>query len=491
MLAKLCPRCISCGHVKCGDCPLELVKNKGTKNQNIEALQIGRAASLSAGDQSLHPTKTIQTSLTHSSQDETETRLLGVSEPESSRFSEDCECSPRSCQWDDYLDPSFDLVSTVDKDTFPAGLFGTESSFDFEGTLTSQFDTSSGSQPLHHNEWNAAIIPNDDMLATHHLLPQSLLNATCSTEACTQYADGYDPPQNQELGIAGHPTYTFEPQGPAQSFFEVDSVDGPQVPGNSQHSTSWINDASGLASESLGPQDTSIYAPTAQAVNPSYLLSIIEPLQHQSKASPSPESPLSYSPWNKTMGGENIDNKRLTSQVDRKDRHTNGSTEACESCSSATESDRAKPLACLFYKRNPDLYSACIFKDFKTISALRQHLNKDHKLRPYHCTSCWDSFHDNMSLKRHTNCQPTSGIPVDQLPMIYKGRDNSIMKWNWIWKRLFGKETPLPKCPYAHPMQDMKYHNLRQFSQYLATRGTSFTIDEVRDAMSTWVVSNT
>ncbi|OTA70041.1 hypothetical protein K449DRAFT_427553 [Hypoxylon sp. EC38] len=476
MLSELYPTCVSCGHETCSDCihgtnqPTEKKKNRDTKNN--EALQ-SRASSPpvrnTAADLYLPLSKGMPTDLAHSSQNVTEIGLI--------------ECSPRSCQWDNF-DPS-DLVSTVNQDTFTAGLFNTESSFDLGDSLTYQFDLSSGSYPL-QDKWSVDM-PSDDTIAP---LPQLQLD-TGSAEA---YADESGL-EVHKLGASCNYSYSIEPQILKSSFLDgVNLANDSQllnklIPNNPQYSTSWTSHPDRQATESY-PQDTLIYAPTPRIVNPPHLASKTGPMEYQVEAFSSPKSRRSNSSCSKNGDDEQIVKKRLISQGDRKDGYAGGTAEACESCSAATEPNKDKPLACLFYKRNPDLYASCIFKDFKTISTLRQHLNKDHKLGPYHCTSCWDTFSDKKSLEAHKNCQPTGGIPVDRLPTIYKARDSFSTKWYWTWRKLFGEKTPPPKCPHRHHIQDMKCYNLRQFSRYLASKGTSFTIHEIDDAISKWVASN-
>ncbi|KAI1764202.1 hypothetical protein GGR53DRAFT_331113 [Hypoxylon sp. FL1150] len=102
---------------------------------------------------------------------------------------------------------------------------------------------------------------------------------------------------------------------------------------------------------------------------------------------------------------------------------------ACNSCLSDS-TVLEKPLACVFYKYNPEQYSSCMQKRFKDIGHLAQHLKKHHR---------------------------------GKIPRIPKAHQkNSNWKWYWVWNKLFERHPP-PKCPYAHPDQDMKAHNLHQF----------------------------
>ncbi|KAI1100204.1 hypothetical protein F4804DRAFT_54980 [Jackrogersella minutella] len=166
------------------------------------------------------------------------------------------------------------------------------------------------------------------------------------------------------------------------------------------------------------------------------------------------------------------------SQADCEHAHIDVIDRACKFCALSTKPTTARTLACLFYKHNPSLYERCFHKEFKNISALRQHLDKDHKLGTHHCSSCWISFNDEMSLTAHKDsCQPTGGIPVDKLPPIYKAHDNPGKKWYWTFRQLFGHTATPPKCPYPHPRQDL----LDQFCQHLEAKGTKF--DEFQNAI--------
>ncbi|KAI1806122.1 hypothetical protein F4811DRAFT_511882 [Daldinia bambusicola] len=205
---------------------------------------------------------------------------------------------------------------------------------------------------------------------------------------------------------------------------------------------------------------------------------------------PRPRSPLRRN----SDGCQSNINKRKFYQEDPEDRPAHKTFRACESCSSTTSIDENRPLACLFYKRDPARYASCIKKKFKNISALRQHLDNDHRLGVYHCKSCWDSFADQESLDAHAPCEPTNGSSVDQLPPIPKARGPNPNakfnnKWYWAWKKLFGEKTALPDCPYSHPTRDMAGHLFNQFLQDLTTQGTKLDVRGFEEAMSQWLAS--
>lgn len=108
---------------------------------------------------------------------------------------------------------------------------------------------------------------------------------------------------------------------------------------------------------------------------------------------------------------------------------------ACNSCM-LDKAVLGKPLACVFFKYNPEKHSSCMQKSFKDIGHLGQHVKKHHRGK----------------------------IP----PIPRAHQKNSNWKWYWIWGKLFHERLPPPKCPYPHPDQDMKAHNLHQFFRGLS-----------------------
>ncbi|KAI0447696.1 hypothetical protein F4803DRAFT_545753 [Xylaria telfairii] len=139
--------------------------------------------------------------------------------------------------------------------------------------------------------------------------------------------------------------------------------------------------------------------------------------------------------------------------ISKGDRAVKGASRNYDCC----EPGGSQRLACLFYKHDPRQYVDCMLKSFNTIGHLRQHLNQSHKLGPNHCTSCWRTFNTVDSLSNHntTQCVPTGGVPVDDLPVFPRMRSPPDKKWFWGWKKLFGEAAAPPKCPYFHPLEDL------------------------------------
>ncbi|KAK6849054.1 hypothetical protein PG995_012887 [Apiospora arundinis] len=116
---------------------------------------------------------------------------------------------------------------------------------------------------------------------------------------------------------------------------------------------------------------------------------------------------------------------------------------------SDTNSASNTKLACHFYKMNPKQHASCAAKTFQNISAVNQHLRKDHIPKGRHtCDACFQSFPSDGALQSHAKsgyCRPTGGSPA---------------KWYTVWDRLF-PELERPRSPYI----DL-YHDIDQFVQY-------------------------
>ncbi|KAK8857014.1 hypothetical protein PGQ11_012926 [Apiospora arundinis] len=122
-------------------------------------------------------------------------------------------------------------------------------------------------------------------------------------------------------------------------------------------------------------------------------------------------------------------------------------------------------LACHFYKMNPKQHASCAAKTFQNISAVNQHLRKDHIPKGRHtCDACFQSFPSDGALQSHAEsgyCRPTGGISVDKLPYLSRKHDTpASAKWYTVWHRLF-PELERPRSPYI----DL-YHDIDQFVQY-------------------------
>ncbi|KAF2968778.1 hypothetical protein GQX73_g4831 [Xylaria multiplex] len=142
-------------------------------------------------------------------------------------------------------------------------------------------------------------------------------------------------------------------------------------------------------------------------------------------------------------------------------RGTTDASRYCEAC----ESSGKQRLACPFYKYEPQQHPGCMFKGFKTIGHLGQHLKQNHRLKPNHCKLCWRSFETADLLTNHTQyCIRTGGVSVDDLPEFPRMRLPAEKKWYWGWKKLFGQAAALPHCPFVHPIQDLKAHLWAQYT---------------------------
>ncbi|KAI2473160.1 hypothetical protein F4781DRAFT_380742 [Annulohypoxylon bovei var. microspora] len=518
MSPKLTPKCLICGH-KCKNCPTEFAWGEkederdslySRSEENVtfakgEALRhfengalrhfedgalrktdqpsISRASTLPAVDTSVYqtnplqyldPTKETETtipdlaSLIHSYHNETEP--IGGVEQEIGRLGqiyEDGECTPRSCSGDDISD-TFDLDTTVDKDkdeSLASVLFGED-----YPDLPLDFDFPSILQQYQNN---ADTFLNDGTYSFN-----------------TDNAESLSANSGIDL------TYPNQPDQPGQPDLDrqLDLWDG-DMPNflvgdnttNIAHISAAIEPSTLLSNPLIDAAPGSyshlpFHSPVIPHSNMHHQLPTTEPPLNQIKTSLSP-APFPPSPsGQESQDRQHINKKRKTSQIIR----------ACESCLSTTELNGKSlvPLACPYYKHDPLKYLKCSSMGFKNISSMKQHLDTKHKLKDHHCKICWISFNDERSLKAHAGCQPTSGIPVDELNQIPKHQKGDNWKWYWTCRQLFGQNTPTPDCPYRHPRRDMKDYCADQFLQHLRTKGTHFDVCEMEEIRPQWVASD-
>ncbi|RWA13395.1 hypothetical protein EKO27_g1741 [Xylaria grammica] len=151
-------------------------------------------------------------------------------------------------------------------------------------------------------------------------------------------------------------------------------------------------------------------------------------------------------------------------QSSRANRITTGAPKKYECCKSSCK----QRLACPFYKYEPQLHPNCMFKSFKTIGHMGQHLKQNHKLKPNHCKLCWRSFETTDLLTNHTQyCVQTGGVSVNGMGKFPRMRWPVEKKWYWCWEKLFGKEVMQPECPFSHPIDDLQSHLLAQYNNPL------------------------
>ncbi|KAI1380559.1 hypothetical protein F4677DRAFT_461929 [Hypoxylon crocopeplum] len=376
---------------------------------------------------------------------------------QSNQTDENGECTPRS----QTVDP-FEFVSVVDTEPHSTALlFGSDGCLDLNDPSASQFDSPSDLfLPLQY-DWSLEGLLSDSAAGIQNPLPELSLYPNS--------AWGLD---STILGCASVPA-------------DNNSNDWAYISGNTEDTTFQEDSNSRLLSfPHWGPPHSNMDA--AQISNAPNKTPHTETLIGQNEPYLEPALISATSPYHKDLGSEQNKNKRKFSEEDCAHDHTDINAGACTSCLSTAEVTQNRPLACLFYKRNPGRHRDCMNKSFKNISSLGQHLDKHHTLRLHHCTRCWNSFDDQRSLEVHTECQPTGGIPVDEL-QISKARGGPTAKWYWTWTKLFGEAIPPPQCPHPHPLEDMAAHVLGQFVQHLREKGSNFTICEIEELRSHWV----
>ncbi|KAI0848271.1 hypothetical protein F5Y00DRAFT_270245 [Daldinia vernicosa] len=503
MSQKLHLECVHCGRVRCNNCQGEKIplcrnpkKDKhSTCTNNNEALQgsashgfellhstthtsaISRAASLP-------PEEAIEAQSPLRQLSFTEGTLTDIPEfaalihldqdradPISTRFQQETsglgqayegERSPRSNEEDE-------------KDTFDFGAFDRDTNSFFGPVLFPDSERLGGAV-----SWSQYESGNDKI-------------ETCGTgegqRAKTGSAEGFDPDGIDPFeGLNLDPaynsdTYSVEPQISVPIFAsDINTIDPAQFPNAYPFPAPWTGYNIGHTELPMPsfPYESSDLAMNG-IPNTAPQLPDMESLIDQKEEFHCPRSPPHHNGDDRQLGA----NKRQLHQGNRE-----GSPDrACESCSLTASIDENTPLACLFYKRNPARYPNCIKKTFKSIGHLRQHLNHDHKLGVYHCKNCWESFADQESLDAHVMCEPTHGSSVDDLGRITKTRRTFNNKWYWTWRKLFGRGTAPPKCPYSHPTRDMASHLFSQFLQHLTAQGTNLDVRGFEEAISQWLAS--
>lgn len=95
-------------------------------------------------------------------------------------------------------------------------------------------------------------------------------------------------------------------------------------------------------------------------------------------------------------------------------------------------------LACLFYKVNPQIYSACAEFKGSSISTLGAHLKKRHTGN-FHCHDCCKLLETEQQLSEHqSKCRPTRGPCVCTiLPLSEKQGVGAKERWMATWDKLF------------------------------------------------------
>lgn len=458
MSLELDSYCLKCWRGRCIHCPVEyapdkaggkgkplystsqknrrLTENEALRGEHLEfeALQeisqplTERASLLSTGDQVLcsYPNGS-KVPLIHHSRSEPGP-ISGVeSEISKPSLIYDREYTPHSCL--DTTDPP-DSLSSIDKDANNAVVLFGEDCLGPRSYLKHQSGLSTGfGDPIDQ------LLLNTVGAETSEIAP-----IDPNLEIAYDGADAVQP-QRHQWDVPSYPLGTNAPNIS-------------RLPDDFHYLTSWTHDAFQL--------------PNA----PCQLLAA-ESLIDQSEIS----SPLQVAPFSPSLPcHKGTDQQHITRKGS-----LSSNIRACESCRSTANLD-GRPLACVFYKHDPNEYFKCSLKEFKTIGHMRQHLDKHHKLAKYYCKRCWASFHDEGSLKTHTGCQPMGGIPVNDLAPISKARGiNPNSKWYWTYQRLFGENSSLPQCPYPHPKQDLRDHTLDSLHRNLEGKGTNFTIDEIKE----------
>ncbi|KAI2627345.1 hypothetical protein GGS26DRAFT_592372 [Hypomontagnella submonticulosa] len=383
-----------------------------------------------------------------------DTEPIGLLHPEiggSNEAFEDGECTPRSCDFDT-IEP-INLISDIsdtENGAHPANCI--LEPVRHEDLLTYPFDPSPNSYFLHTCEGSPDFLPYDGHPEVEHL--PEVGHGPGIIEAFLKSLDEIGTCEIQLPDASHNHIYPLEPHT---------SAFGTEISENHQHPTLWLNPPSDASPESHLPSlsyNESFSPFPIQFSGASHQLPDMElSATDQNGAAPLP------GPGPQHLTGGNCwqaSKKRKFSQEDGEVVHGD---RACEACRLKMGRDESMSLACLFYKRDPGHHQNCMQKKFNNISALGQHLSKEHAVR-----------------------EPTDG--TEKLATISKSRSGPNTKWFWTWRKLFGEREAPPKCPYTHPIQDMTNYILTQSLKDFHTKETKLDINEIREIVSRWIASN-
>ncbi|KAI0387023.1 hypothetical protein F5Y04DRAFT_288801 [Hypomontagnella monticulosa] len=505
MSIKLHQGCIAseCGHKKCSYCKEEYVWERRptlyprrianealrvpSNRRGLEApreVSISRAASLigSGTTEDSNPSLSHLPTKDHTlttvpepeptsqiNSDHTDIDLIGLICPEISGSIEaygDNEGTPRSSCEQDTIDP-FDLTSDTDNGThLTKYILGPEC---HEDPLVLQFNPISDPYSLHNSERDSDVLQSDGNPTEEHLIPDAGYDLGIE-EALN--LDEFDFFENSTPSEFYNYTYSLEPHTSASGLpTNINTTHDPGIYESLQHSTSWPNPSSDATYELLPqsfPYNVPFYSSTTQLLTTQLLGTPYRPPDPMDLSTDGNEEVPQSALVPRHLNSENCwrtGNKRTTSQEDGELKHGDRIIRACEPCRLKIKRDENVSLACPFYKHNPGYHRNCMPKKFNSISALGQHLDKEHAAR-----------------------QPTDGI--EKLATISKSRGGPNTKWFWIWRKLFGEQAAQPKCPYPHPIQDMTNYILTQSLKDFHTREAKLDVSEIEEVVSQWIASN-
>lgn len=165
-----------------------------------------------------------------------------------------------------------------------------------------------------------------------------------------------------------------------------------------------------------------------------------------------------------TLSGRQSDVQRGNRRVSQRRRLNRQNSDNDEN-SSEIEDERSKNspnsddaavvyLACPYVKNDPVQYVRCTFRELKTISILKQHLGREHKLGRIYCTRCLEHFNKETELQTHRSSAICEVKSEDEHHTKYRQinkrlRDqNSEDVWFRIYRIIFPNSVD-PASPYA------------------------------------------
>ncbi|KAI0012716.1 hypothetical protein F4779DRAFT_18974 [Xylariaceae sp. FL0662B] len=466
-LNQLCVICEHHGYPNCDNCGVAFLRvkdedqvlfylwadeNRAT-TENEALRQSNHDEALQETDQSLisvraahSPPNNTADDQTHSrcstSAGETQVTHLESNEalgPKNGQFSDGCvegERTPDSSQ--SPSSPETQTITTTSSNSDSTDVFfEAKHNSDFQSLLASQISSHPALPPYpKYNAgpgWDTDIWSSDD-------IPSPPSDVGFQTYSAASFNSDRTPPVNNQFPGAGSDcAYTFASQSPAPN-----ATTNQQCLASVAYNTHTSDISQLAASPTVVTSTSSELLPFSYKIlaSPQNARSHQQPWENHNEVSwAAPYLSPNLFDGNGEEAQQTSDERKF-SQRHAEARHDSSlSIRACTSCRPTAEVDKEKPVACPFYKRDPEQYSRCMHRSFKNMSALKQHLN------------------------RHADGQQgisPGGAPVVKLPRISNVRVGLNKKWYWIWERLFGKTTPPPECPYPHAEKDMEEIFLRK-----------------------------
>ncbi|KAI0113603.1 hypothetical protein GGR51DRAFT_556750 [Nemania sp. FL0031] len=139
------------------------------------------------------------------------------------------------------------------------------------------------------------------------------------------------------------------------------------------------------------------------------------------------------------QGSSRAPDKRLQLELEDSDSEQRGLKKRKRIRAKAVDVELNEVLACLFYKLNPYIYSACSHFKGLDISKIGHHLRTSHR-GERSCAGCYKHFRDDQERDNHVTrrlCRSTRGPSVNDIKISKKQGISGKERWFDIWSQLF------------------------------------------------------